>query len=40
MEPGQNQKEGSYKRGNRGNRGKKRYRDGFRGAQNYYYNSN
>ena len=40
MEKGQNQKEGNYKRGNRGNRGQKRYRGGFRGAQNYYHNQN
>ena len=40
MESGQNQKEKSYKRANRGNRGQKRYRGGFRGSQNYYYNQN
>ena len=40
MESGQNQKEGQYKRGNRGNRGQKRYRGGYRGAQNYYHNQN
>ena len=40
MESGQNQKEGHYKRGNRGNRGQKRYRGGFRGFQNYYHNQN
>ena len=40
MESGQNQKEGHYKRGNRGNRGLKRYRGGFRGFQNYYHNQN
>ena len=36
MESGQNQKEGNYKRGNKGNRGQKRYR----GTQNYYQNQN
>ena len=40
MESGQNQKEGYYKRGNKGNRGQKRYRGGYRGAQNYYQNQN
>ena len=40
MESGQNQKENTYKRGNKGNRGQKRYRGGFRGGQNYYYNQN
>ena len=40
MESGQNQKEGNYKRGNKGNRGQKRYRGGYRGAQNYYQNQN
>jgi len=40
MESEQNQKEGHYKRGNRGNRGQKRYRGGFRGFQNYYHNQN
>ena len=38
MESGQNQKEGYYKRGNKGNRGQKRYRGAYRGGQNYYYN--
>ena len=38
MESGQNQKEGYYKRGNKGNRGQKRYRGTYRGGQNYYYN--
>ena len=40
MESGQNQKEGNYKRGNKGNRGQKRYRGGYRGTQNYYQNQN
>ncbi len=40
MESGQNQKKGNYKRGNKGNRGQKRYRGGYRGAQNYYQNQN
>ena len=40
MESRQNQKEGNYKKGNKGNRGQKRYRGGYRGGQNYYYNQN
>ena len=40
MESGQNPKEGYHKKTNRGNRGQKRYRGGFRGSQNYYYNQN
>jgi len=42
MESGQNQKEGYYKKSNRGNRGQKRYRGGYRGGsnQNYYVGGN
>ena len=40
MESGQNQKETYYKKQNKGNRGQKRYRGGYRGSQNYYYNQN
>ena len=40
MESGQNQKENYYKKQNKGNRGQKRYRGGYRGSQNYYYNQN
>ena len=40
MESGQNQKEAYYKKQNKGNRGQKRYRGGYRGSQNYYYNQN
>jgi hypothetical protein len=41
MESGQGQKEGYHKKSNRGNRGQKRYRGGYRGSnQNYYYNQN
>ena len=40
MESGQNEKEGYHKKPNRGNRGPKRYRGGFRGSQNYSYNQN
>ena len=41
MESGQEQKEGYHKKSNRGNRGQKRYRGGYRGSnQNYYYNPN
>ena len=40
MESGQNQKEGYHKKTNRGNRGQKRYRGGFRGSPHYYYNQN
>ena len=40
MESGKYQKEKSYKRATRGNRDQKRYRGGFRGSQNYYYNQN
>ena len=40
MESRQNQKEGNYKKGNKVNRGQKRYRGGYRGGQNYYYNQN
>ena len=40
MESGQNQKEGYHKKTNRGNRGQKRYRGGFRGTPNYFNNQN
>ena len=40
MESGQGQKEGYQKKQNRGNRGQRRYRGGFRGGQNYYHNPN
>ena len=41
MESGQGQKEGYHKKPNRGNRGQKRFRGGYRGQnQNYYYNAN
>ena len=41
MESGKEQKEGYHKKPNRGNRGQKRYRGGYRGSnQNYYYNPN
>ena len=40
MESGQNQKETYYKKQNKGNRGQKHYRGGYRGSQNYYYNQN
>jgi len=41
MDSGQNQKEGNYKKHNRGNRGQKRGRGGYRGSnQNYMYKMN